>query len=58
VIGALSACPGGDCSAKHSSDTSKCHPLLIEVFAPQEGQLVDWVPPALNSYDQSHSGGN
>ena len=58
LLGALSACPGGDCSAKHSSDTANCHPLLIEVFDPQEGQLADWVPPALNSYDQSHSGGN
>ena len=58
LLGALSACPGGDCSAKHSSDTAKCHPLLIEVFDPQEGKLADWVPPALNSYDQSHSGGN
>ena len=34
LLGALSACPGGDCSAEHSSDTAPCHPLLVEIFAP------------------------
>ena len=34
LIGALSACPGGDCGRGHSSDDAICHPLLIEVFAP------------------------
>ena len=28
----LSACPGGDCSSEHSSDSAMCHPLLVEVF--------------------------
>lgn len=32
LIGGLSACPGGDCGAEHSSDTAACHPLLVEVF--------------------------
>lgn len=53
LMGALSACPGGDCSAEHSSDTARCHPLLVEVFTPAalpEG----WVPPAVNGYDRSH----
>lgn len=35
LIGGLSACPGGDCSAEHSSDAAPCHPLLVEIFAPQ-----------------------
>ena len=35
LIGGLSACPGGDCSAEHSSDAAACHPLLVEIFAPQ-----------------------
>ena len=35
LLGALSACPDGDCSSKHSSDAASCYPLLIEVFAPQ-----------------------
>jgi len=33
LIGGLSACPGGDCSSEHSSDTAACHPLLVEIFA-------------------------
>ena len=28
----LSACPGGDCSSEHSSNSAMCHPLLVEVF--------------------------
>ena len=56
LSGALSACPGGDCSSKHSSDAASCHSLLIEVFAPQKGQLTGWSPAALNTYDQSHTG--
>jgi len=31
----LSACPGGDCGAEHSSDTAACHPLQIDVFQPR-----------------------
>ena len=54
LLGALSACPGGDCSAEHSSDAAACHPLRIEVFAPEEGALEGWAPPPLNGYDRSH----
>ncbi|TDK42278.1 urea carboxylase-associated family protein [Antarcticimicrobium luteum] len=54
LLGALSACPGGDCSAEHSSDAATCHPLLIEVFAPQEGALEGWASPPVNGYDRSH----
>ena len=54
LFGALSACPGGDCSAEHSSDVAACHPLLIEVFAPDEGALEGWAPPAVNGYDRGH----
>ncbi|WP_422025506.1 urea carboxylase-associated family protein [Roseovarius sp.] len=54
VLGALSACPGGDCSAEHSSDTAACHPLLVEVFAPKAGALDGWESPAVNGYDRSH----
>ena len=54
LLGALSACPGGDCSSEHSSDTAACHPMLIEVFAPKEGALGDWQSPAINGYDRTH----
>lgn len=54
LLGALSACPGGDCSSEHSSDTASCHPMLVEVFAPTEGALQGWHSPAANGYDRSH----
>jgi len=57
LLGGLSACPGGDCSAQHSSDTATCHPLLVEVFAPAPGALDGWSVPALNGYDGTHGRG-
>ncbi len=54
LLGGLSACPGGDCSAEHSSDVASCHPLLVETFAAPEGMLGDWVSPQPNGYDGSH----
>ena len=54
LLGALSACPGGDCSAEHSSDAAACYPLLVEVFAPAAGALDGWQSPARNGYDRSH----
>jgi uncharacterized protein len=32
LLGALSACPGGDCGATQSSDAAACHPLKVEIF--------------------------
>ncbi|GGA94270.1 urea carboxylase-associated family protein [Allosediminivita pacifica] len=57
LLGALSACPGGDCSAEHSSDTAACHPLNVEVLKPEEGALGDWRSPPVNGYDRSHGTG-
>ncbi|MDA7426455.1 urea carboxylase-associated family protein [Thalassococcus lentus] len=54
VLGALSACPGGDCSASHTSDVAQCYPLQVEVLRPAEGALADWQSPEPNGYDQSH----
>ena len=54
LLGALSACPGGDCSAVHSSDKAACYPLLVEVFEPVAGALDGWQPPALNGYSGTH----
>ena len=53
LLGALSACPGGDCSAEHSSDTAACHPLLVEVFRP-DARPEGWQPAGANGYDRSH----
>ena len=49
LLGALSACPGGDCGAEHSSDTTKCSPLLVEIYAPSSPPQ-GWVSPAVNGY--------
>ena len=54
LLGALSACPGGDCSSEHSSDTATCHPLLVEVFTPDPASLSGWSSPPVNGYDRSH----
>jgi uncharacterized protein len=53
LLGALSACPGGDCSAEHSSDAAACHPLLVEVFRPA-ALPAGWRAPATNAYDRTH----
>ncbi len=54
LLGALSACPGGDCSSEHSSDTAACYPLQIDILRPAVGALDTWQPPAANGYDRSH----
>ena len=56
LLGALSACPGGDCSSEHSSDTANCHPLLVQVFKPKPETLAHWQSPAENGYNQRHGG--
>lgn len=53
LLGALSACPGGDCSAEHSSDAAACYPLLVETFAPK-GPPEAWQSPARSAYSRSH----
>jgi hypothetical protein len=54
LLGALSACPGGDCSSSHSSDSAKCYPLKVEIYQPGIGTLKHWVSPSLNKYSRSH----
>jgi uncharacterized protein len=54
LLGALSACPGGDCSSEHSSDAAACHPLLVEVLRPSDRTLSERHEPARSGYDRSH----
>jgi uncharacterized protein YcgI (DUF1989 family) len=56
LLAALSACPGGDCGATHSSDAAACYPLKVEVFKPSEGSLEGWQPPAPSAYPRTHGG--
>jgi len=53
LLGGLSTCPGGDCSAQHSSDTAQCYPLLVEVFKPK-APPKGWKQPRVNGYSRSH----
>jgi uncharacterized protein YcgI (DUF1989 family) len=53
LLGALSACPGGDCGSEHSSDAALCHPLLVEIYEP-ETPPPGWAPPNRNSYEGGH----
>jgi uncharacterized protein len=50
LLGALSACPGGDCGAEHSSDAAACFPLRVAIYRPQAGALNDWEPPTVSAY--------
>jgi uncharacterized protein YcgI (DUF1989 family) len=54
LLGALSACPGGDCSTTHSSDEAKCYPLKVEIWRPREGALSGWRPPERSRYSGGH----
>ena len=54
LIGVLSACPGGDCGAEHSSDRAVCHPLQVEILAPAPGVLAQWPRPAPSAYSRRH----
>jgi uncharacterized protein YcgI (DUF1989 family) len=54
LLGALSACPGGDCGATHSSDTAACYPLKVEVWKADPETLANWTPPQSNPYPRTH----
>lgn len=54
LLGALSACPGGDCGATHSNDTARCYPLKVEVLRPAEGSLSGWQPAQASQYPRTH----
>jgi uncharacterized protein YcgI (DUF1989 family) len=53
LLGCLSACPGGDCGAEHSSDATQCYPLTVEVLRPKSLPR-GWQMPPVNGYDRSH----
>ena len=54
LLGALSACPAGDCGANLRPGEAMCHPLLIEVFRPAEEVLVPRVAACRNGYMGNH----
>ncbi len=54
LVGALSACPGGDCGAGHSSDGAACYPLHVEIWRPRADALSGWRPSRRNGYAGRH----
>lgn len=54
LLGGLSACPGGDCSAEHTSDAAQCYPLGVEIYKPAKGTLKNWQSPKANGYSRTH----
>jgi len=54
LLGALSACPGGDCSETHSGDVAQCHPLLVEIFDADPDSLEHWSSARVNAYPRTH----
>ena len=54
LLGALSACPGGDCGSEHSSDVAKCFPLKVSIWQTDEKYLEDLDTSEISNYDRSH----
>jgi len=54
LLGGLSACPGGDCSASHSSDMAQCYPLQVDVLKPTVALPEDWSPAKPSTYSRTH----
>lgn len=54
LLGALSACPGGDCGSSHSDDSTPCYPLLVQIFKTESDALNDWQPSTPNPYPGTH----
>ena len=54
LLAALSACPGGDCGAEHSSEVAACYPLKVEIFVPKPEALAGWRPAQRSAYSGNH----
>lgn len=53
LLGALSACPGGNCGSSHSDDLTPCYPLAVQVFEPSVG-VEGWASPLVSGYGGGH----
>lgn len=54
LLGALSACPAGDCGANLGEGEADCYPLLVETYRPQADALDTWQPPVRAGYTGNH----
>ena len=58
LIVGLSACPGGDCSRKHSSNEASCSPLEVEIYENLSKSGLKRTEPVRNSYSGCHGTNN
>ncbi len=54
LLGALSACPGGDCGSEHSSDVAKCYPLKVSIWDVNKKFLEGIKITKISSYNRDH----
>lgn len=54
LLGALSACPGGNCGSSHSDNRTLCYPLQVEILKPVDSVLLNFKIELPNAYDRSH----
>ena len=54
LLGALSACPGGNCGSSHSDDDTPCYPLKVAVYKPGDTILDNWKLPEPSGYSGGH----
>lgn len=54
LLGALSACPGGNCGSSHSDDETPCYPLHVEILKPSGDALSQFHAESVSAYDRTH----
>jgi uncharacterized protein len=54
VLGALSACPAGDCAVREPGEEWTCYSLRVEIYRPRADALAGWAPPGRNAYSGDH----
>jgi len=54
LLGALSACPGGDCGSEHSSDVAKCYPLKVTIWDVDKKFLEGIKISKISPYNRDH----
>ena len=54
LLGALSACPGGDCGSEHSSDVAKCYTLKVSIWDVDKKYLDGISFSKTSSYNRNH----
>ncbi len=54
LLGALSACPGGDCGSEHSSDVAKCYPLKVSIWDVDKKFLEGIKNSKISPYNRDH----